>query len=74
MREDLILCDECGDRIRNSECDLLQMRFILHETMDDGVEYHFCGAECLKKFVARKEFENRFYRFGKPKPKEKGKK
>jgi len=30
MIEELILCDECRDRIRNSECDPLQMRFILH--------------------------------------------
>jgi hypothetical protein len=69
MREDLILCDYCRDRIKNAECDPLQMRFILHETMDDGMEYHFCGAECLKNFVSKKEFETRFYRWGKPKEK-----
>jgi len=67
MKEDLILCDECRDRIYNAECHVLQMRFIVTENMDEGVQYHFCGAESLKHFIAKKEFESRFYRFGKPK-------
>jgi hypothetical protein len=62
MKIDKIFCDNCEREILNIECDIDQMRFKLIETMDEGKIYEFCGAECLKLFVARKEFENRFYK------------
>ena len=63
MKLNKIFCDECKGEIENCECSENQMRFILKESMDEGSEYQFCGAECLKKFVKKKEFENRFYRW-----------
>lgn len=65
MKLDKIFCDSCNGEVENSECMKNQLRFVLLEQMDDGKEYHFCGAECLKEFVSKKEFENRFYRWRK---------
>lgn len=63
MKINKIFCDGCSNEIINCECHINQMRFILHESMDNGLTYEFCGAECLKSFVANKEFENRFYKW-----------
>lgn len=74
MRIDKIFCDGCDSEIVNCECHINQMRFTLQECMDEGHTYEFCGAECLKRFVASKEFENRFYKWREvndKKPKEK---
>lgn len=65
MKINKIFCDNCEGEIENAECAENQMRFILNEIMDGGKNYQFCGAECLKKFINRKEFENRFYRWRK---------
>lgn len=63
MKIDKIFCDNCNGEMDNCECMENQLRFILNETMDGGKTYEFCGAECLKEFINRKEFENRFYRW-----------
>lgn len=63
MEINKIFCDNCKGEIENCECLENQMRFVLVEQMDEGKKYQFCGAECLKGFVNRKEFENRFYRW-----------
>jgi hypothetical protein len=63
MELNKIFCDCCKGEIENCECNENQMRFTLQEHMDDGNKYHFCGAECLKRFIINKEFENRFYRW-----------
>lgn len=67
MKLNKIFCDNCNGEIENCECLENQMRFVLRENMDEGEEFHFCGAECLKEFVEKKEFENRFYRWRKVK-------
>lgn len=64
MKINKIFCDSCEREIVNCECHIDQMRFILQECMDEGKTYEFCGAECLKKFVDKKEFESRFYKNG----------
>ena len=63
MKINKIFCDNCGGEISNSESMENQMRFTLNEEMDDGISYQFCGAECLKSFIKKKEFQNRFYRW-----------
>jgi len=65
MKINKVFCDNCNGEVENCECLENQMRFVLQERMDDGIEYHFCGAECLKEFVAKQEFESRFYRWRK---------
>ena len=63
MEVNKTFCDECTGEISKCECIENQMRFVLVECMDEGKEYQFCGAECLKEFTNKKEFENRFYRY-----------
>ncbi len=63
MEINKIFCDNCKGEIENCECSENQMRFTLNENMDDGISYQFCGAECLKSFINKKEFQNRFYRW-----------
>jgi len=63
MKINKTFCDNCDGEIKNCECLENQTRFTLIENMDDGITYEFCGAECLKEFVKKKEFENRFYRW-----------
>ena len=65
MKINKIFCDNCNEEMCNCECVVNQIRFILNEHMDEGKTYEFCGAECLKEFVNKKEFENRFYRWRK---------
>ena len=61
---DYYKCDECGKELENTECSPNQLMFTLHTNYDTSVSLgysnkgniaHFCGKECLKKYIEKVE-------------------
>lgn len=46
-------CDQCGKILENAECVANQLMFTLiaNYDTDEGHKVHFCGKDCLKKYV-----------------------
>ena len=54
-------CDECGKILENIECNSNQLMYTLianYDTESNQYKAHFCGKDCLKKYIETKVKEH----------------